>query len=544
MKHLALISLLAAVALLPACQKSSSGGSGSTDTDTDADTDSDTDVDSDTDSDSDTDTDTDSDSDTDGDTDPAASGVHLEWAVRAGGADEDRCLFVDALEDGTSYAVGFFAGEAVFGEGEPNETSLVSVGGNDLFVAKYEPDGTLAWAKRAGGDDDELGSANWAQAAVVLQDEAVVVTGKLEAPATFGDDDTHTVDVVNGIMDMFVVRYNPDGHVAWVRSAGGPGVDEGTGIAALDVGGVVVSGRFEGDGAVFGQGEDNETVLDSGGPYNSTGFIARYSPSGSLAWAKRVAVGEMIEAQAIAASTDDSVYVVGQFRYSATFGLGESNETALASESDSSDVFVARFGESGELLWVRQAGGAESDFAWAVEGRFDGSVFVTGDFEETATFGEGEPNETTLTSAGGEDVFVARFGPDGDLAWARRAGGDGDDIGSGVAATEGGSVLVTGGFESESTFGEGQTNETVLAADVGRDMFIAMYFSGGTLAWARSEPGDGWFDTGTSIAPLPGSGLIVTGSFIGTNTFGQGEPNETTLVTAGEDDIFVARYAP
>jgi hypothetical protein len=71
-KHLALIPLLAALALLIAgsgCHRSSSGGSGSTDTDTDGGTDTDIDVDTDTDTDADTDTDTDTDTGTGTDTD-------------------------------------------------------------------------------------------------------------------------------------------------------------------------------------------------------------------------------------------------------------------------------------------------------------------------------------------------------------------------------------------------------------------------------------------------------------------------------------------
>jgi len=44
-----------------------------------------------------------------------------------------------------------------------------------------------------------------------------------------------------------------------------------------------------------------------------------------------------------------------------------------------------------------------------------GSIYATGYFGDhvaagaVATFGQGEPNETTLTSAGGADIFVAKF---------------------------------------------------------------------------------------------------------------------------------------
>ena len=53
----------------------------------------------------------------------------------------------------------------------------------------------------------------------------------------------------------------------------------------------------------------------------------------------------------------------------------------------------------------------------------DGSSLVTSFFWDTDTFGPGEPGQTLLTSAGGADIFVARYNPDGTLAWAKRAGG-------------------------------------------------------------------------------------------------------------------------
>ena len=41
---------------------------------------------------------------------------------------------------------GWFQGTATFGPGEPNETQLSPAGGNSMFIAKYNSDGTLAWA--------------------------------------------------------------------------------------------------------------------------------------------------------------------------------------------------------------------------------------------------------------------------------------------------------------------------------------------------------------------------------------------------------------
>jgi hypothetical protein len=73
---------------------------------------------------------------------------------------------------------------------------------------------------------------------------------------------------------------------------------------------------------------------------------------------------------------------------------------------------------------------------------------VTGYFSDTATFGS-----TTLTSAGSNDVFTAKMNADGSWAWATKAGGSGYDYGEGISALPDGSSIVTGRFSGIATFG-------------------------------------------------------------------------------------------
>ena len=50
------------------------------------------------------------------------------------------------------------------------------------------------------------------------------------------------------------------------------------------------------------------------------------------------------------------------------------------------------------------------DFGAGIGLDASGNSYVTGQFEGSATFGAGEANETTLRSAGGSDIFVAKYG--------------------------------------------------------------------------------------------------------------------------------------
>ena len=65
----------------------------------------------------------------------------------------------------------------------------------------------------------------------------------------------------------------------------------------------------------------------------------------------------------------------------------------------------------------------------------------------------------------------------------------------------------------------------------------------GNLHWAKSAGGASYYDSGLGITTLSDNSTVVTGKFRESATFGPGEPNQTVLISAGDDDIFVARYS-
>lgn len=60
-----------------------------------------------------------------------------------------------------------------------------------------------------------------------------------------------------------------------------------------------------------------------------------------------------------------------------------------------------------------------------------GNSYVTGRFSGVAIFGSGEANQTTVTSAGLGDIFIAKYDASGALLWAKREGGTEYDWGGG-----------------------------------------------------------------------------------------------------------------
>jgi len=125
-----------------------------------------------------------------------------QWAKGAGGTDYDLGVATTTLSDDSTIVIGSFSGSATFGKGESAETVLVSDGSDDIFVAHYNTDGTIMWAKRAGGTSKDVG-----QGIVTLSDDSTVVTGSFEGIADFGPYNLTS----QGDSDIFVAKLSNDG---------------------------------------------------------------------------------------------------------------------------------------------------------------------------------------------------------------------------------------------------------------------------------------------------------------------------------------------
>lgn len=228
--------------------------------------------------------------------------------------------------------------------------------------------------------------------------------------------------------------------------------------------------------------------------------------SGSRARAQFLVTGGGLnqdEALDIASDASGGSYVTGYFGSTLSFPGG-----ITASSSGLSDIFLLRANSAGQVLWVVKAGGTSDERGNSVCIDNAGNAYITGYFQGTINFGGG----TTLTSAGSQDVFVAKYNNAGVLQWARRAGGTGADIGSGIAVDNNGNVAVTGEFKNTADFGS-----VTLTADAS-DAFVCKYDAAGTLLWAKK--GGGLDNSrGLDLAFDATGNIYATGQFSNDITF-------------------------
>ena len=157
-----------------------------------------------------------------------------------------------------------------------------------------------------------------------------------------------------------------------------------------------------------------------------------------------------------------------------------------------------------------RVGGGGNDVGRAVTVDGAGNTIVAGLFRLTADVDPGA-GTTTLTSNGGDDIFVAKYSPTGSLLWARAFGGPTDDEVTGLALGPSGSVTITGTHTGAMDVAPGQTGGELTNAG-GRDIWVATFSAAGTVGTATSFGTTG-NDDANAVAVDGTGNIYLTGSF-------------------------------
>ncbi len=158
-----------------------------------------------------------------------------------------------------------------------------------------------------------------------------------------------------------------------------------------------------------------------------------------------------------------------------------------------------------------------------------GNVYLAGSFQNTINLGG-----LTYTSAGGLDVYVAKFDPTGTHLWSTAGGGSDDEYVEDMVVDSLGNVIVVGSMASvDATFGGG----TLVSAG-SNDAFIVKYNVFGLHSWSKNY-GDTLADRATSVDVDDNRNILLGGTFLNTVDFGRGP-----LTSNGSSDIFVVILDP
>ncbi len=437
-----------------------------------------------------------------------------QWATNAGGTGDDNGSGIARDDSGNIYVAGYYNSTPMsFGS-----TSISSSGGYDVFVAKYTPDGNLSWVRSGGGSADEYVTG----IAVNRSTGDVYVTGYFTSSTlTF---DTVTVSKPSTGFDLFLVKYDRDGHARWARGVGGTSDDFSFSVAADGAGNAFIAGFFTSSSIQFGT---ISPLNLSGGMANL--FFVKYDKDGNALWAQSAVGTGNGYALKVAADSAGRSYGTGYFTGSSlTFGSNPS-----LSLSGTEDAFVVAYDTAGTALWSRSAGGGGTSGGTCVRPDRNGNVYLAGAFSSPfISFGSASVNRLSGGSSD-LDVFLAKFSSTGTPLWAVAGGGEYTDFSTGLDVDRVGNVYLGNWFQSPS-FGIGDLSFPNAGA---KDFCITKYDSAGNFAWAKTA-GSSSLDVCVDIAVDPGGNTFVAGS---STSLSVGFDADTIVNHGGNNDLFVAR---
>jgi hypothetical protein len=352
---------------------------------------------------------------------------------------------VAALPNGSVLVTGGFSKEITIGS-----TTLRAAGHREMFLARFDADGSPRWAVgtsgpcnptqvTCGGSTDPACIHSYSGYRVeVLPDgrsRVLLGTGGLIAaysaagapewlqllarplpPRSHGwavltDGSGFVVgdfhQIVRGPNGGQIDRFSSDGKLLWTRRVPKEMVPN-----EMSHYGARAVLAFEDGSAIVGGSTSTQELIRYGvhSPY-----LARFEANGDLAWFRAIpakrsqwvhsSFGPAIEQ--LAPVSSGGFVLVGQYMVEAdTTGEGACGRKVTGDGS----LLLARYDAAGALLWSKIEGGVGPAAATFP----DGTTLVGAHFEYSLTLGRGEPNETTLTGraeSGRYHAFVARFGP-------------------------------------------------------------------------------------------------------------------------------------
>jgi ELWxxDGT repeat protein len=419
---------------------------------------------------------------------------------------------------GNIYVSGVFSSTADFDPG-PGVYNLTS-DNRDTFIAKYTSGGALCWAVKMLVPDSSVTQI------AAATDGGVLLVGNFRGTQDF-DPGPGVFNLTSaGSYDIFVAKLDSSGSFVWAKRMGGSGDDDGADIAQLSDGSIYITGGFQGTFDIS-LGARIYSLVSSGG---MDIFVAKLNSSGSFVWADRMGGDSNEIGIGIALSSDGGVFTTGYFQGTADFNPDAS--TYNLTSAGGYDIFVSKLDPSGRFVWAKRMGGSSNDGSSDIALSSDGGVYITGNFRGTANFDPGS-GICNLTSAGGEDIFVAKLGASGNLIWARGMGGTADDYGSDIATSADGQVYTIGHFENNADLNPG-SGTFHLPQPSGS--FLLELDDAGNFGFAAGLNG-----TINGIAVSPAGEVYTTGSFNGQADFDLG-PEIYNLISNSYQDIFIAKW--
>ena len=328
------------------------------------------------------------------------------WSKTYGGSGEDVGEKVIQTNDGGYAIVGYSMSSD--GDASNNE------GAHDNWLLKLDASGNILWEKSFG-----FSGHDHAYSVIQTEDGGFFITGFLDVTASGGGGNSKTQNTLHGVGEFWCHKLNRNGETIWRKYFGGSSNDRSYDAVQANDGGFVVTG--------FSESNDFD-ISNSKGSYDI--WVIKLDINGNLVWEKSLGGAEIDQSRAITKTSDNGYIVAGN-----SFSV----DGDISSNLGSSDFFLIKLNDNGNIVWSKNFGGSNFDYATAINATSDGFV-VSG-------YSRSSDNQLT-SNYGDNDFWVIKINNQGNLIWQKSFGGSNLDFAFDAIETLEGEIIVVGETES------------------------------------------------------------------------------------------------
>ena len=448
--------------------------------------------------------------------------IGFDFAHKIGSYNSDLVKDIEYDNRGNVFVLGSFNNTVDFDFSNAN-TSLTSVGNNDVFIAKYDTSGNFQWVNQLGSNGNDFAS----DLAVDPYGNVIAVGNQADSTTTRVKRGTtyitaHKTKESGG----FVVKYDPLGQLLWrANQNSSSGINNGVGVDEL--GNVYISGKSSGN--IDFDPTPQDYIVNM--PIFSQ-FVLKLTPIGTFEWVEIFECTNFSQVMAVGVTDAGSVIVGGNFRDTLIV------EDVRVKSKGSYDNYLIKYNTNGDVEWVNTYGGFNQEFLEDIRIGNNDDVFVVGQFSSTVEFGNGAEG-SSLTALNNYDGYALNLDSNGNFKLVKRFGtsGAGTDIASSVYVEPNGNFLVSGIFNGLYYFDDLEGDRT-LSTNGNGDIFLAKFDKDGNTLWFHSIEGQGNEDVETIYEDENGN-IYLGGNFWSTVDF---DPNGTkNELTARYNDGFILK---
>lgn len=326
----------------------------------------------------------------------------FQWVAAFGSVSADVAFVLATNTNNEVIAGGIFKGTVDFdpGVGVNNQTSTGSA--SDAYLLKLDADGLFMWVNLTSGASYEE-----YRSIAVDDNDNIYAQGVYQGTVDFDPGAGVVNETSAGLEDSFIQKFNNDGTLAWAKVFGGTGSVFGICSDIDGSGNVYTSGYFTGT-ADLDPGVGTANVSTNLGAFDWNIFIQKLDVLGNFVWGKMIASPSGGEQPAdIVVNDAGDVFLTGYCGQTTDFdpGAGTYNLTSAGSY----DFFLLQLDANGEFVWAENWGAEMPDYTKAIAMDDQGSLFLTGFFQDTVDF-DFSTNVSELV-AGGADYFLLKLVP-------------------------------------------------------------------------------------------------------------------------------------